>query len=249
MRWIPLLLIPSCNFSSCILSWTVSQHGVPYHSVIGSLSQSRQCHRHQEGCAYPHTFPYRDYDLCCTIPSIGQGLGTKFPLIPNLIAADGGLGQSCSPCLHIDIEWEKGTKRLKSLLLLAASGTMSIRQELRYKPPSPSTAEPPWPGTSADPPLQQTQRETHRRVSCNHLHAQQCHQEPPRRWGSGASPPIWPPSTEPHWPPRPGAAAQARIKAILWHLTLFVTTPAKHHKWILWKTTICVLVSHNTPDS
>lgn len=189
------------------------------------------------------------WPLVAPIPSIGQGLGTKFPLILNLIAADGRHGQSCSPCLHIDVEWKKGTERLKSLLLLAASGTTSIRQELRYKPPSPSMAEPPWPGTSADPPLQQTQRETHRRVSCNHLHAQQCHEEPPRCWGSGVSPLIWPPSTEPRCLPQPGAAAQARIKTILWHLTLFVTTPAKHHKWILWRTTICVLVSHNTPDS
>lgn len=64
-----------------------------------------------------------------------------------------------------------------------------------------------------------------------------------REWGDPAD---TPPSTS---PTQPGAVGQARIKAVLWHSMLFVTTPAKHHKWILSRITICVLVSHNTPDS
>lgn len=67
-----------------------------------------------------------------------------------------------------------------------------------------------------------------------------------REWGEPA---YTPPSTAPTQPSQPGAVGQARIKAVLWHSMLFVTTPAKHHKWILSRITICVLVSHNTPDS
>lgn len=138
---------------------------------------------------------------------------------------------------------------MKGFLSLTDLRTASIRQELCHKPPSPSTPAPHWPCTSAGSPAQQTQRETHRPVSCNHPSAQQHHREPPHCQGSGASPPVPPPGAEPHQPPQPGAVARARIKAVLWHLTLFVTTPAKHHKWILSRITICVLVSHNTPDS
>lgn len=67
-----------------------------------------------------------------------------------------------------------------------------------------------------------------------------------REWGKPVDPP---PSTSPTRLSQPGAAGQARIKAVLWNSMLFVTTPAKHHKWILSRITICVLVSHNTPDS
>lgn len=66
---------------------------------------------------------------------LGQGLSTKFPLIPNLIAADGGRGLRCSPCPHIDRGCERGTERLEGLLSLTALGTTSIRQELYCKPP------------------------------------------------------------------------------------------------------------------
>lgn len=67
-----------------------------------------------------------------------------------------------------------------------------------------------------------------------------------REWGEPAG---TPPSPSPTQPSRPEAVGQARIKAVLWHSMLFVTTPAKRHKWILSRITICVLVSHNTPDS
>lgn len=66
---------------------------------------------------------------------LGQGLSTKFPLIPILIAADGGHGLRGSPCPHIDRRCERGAERLEGWLSLTALGTTSIRQELCRKPP------------------------------------------------------------------------------------------------------------------
>lgn len=130
--------------------------------------------------------------LMAPVPPIDQGVDTKFPLIPNLMSADRGCGPSCSACLHVDTGQEKGDEKLKVLLSLTALGMASIRQELHHKLPSPSMAASPQPcaGTGSSP--QQTQRKTHRPVSCHHPRVQQHLGEPPHCRGSGARAPRCP---------------------------------------------------------
>lgn len=118
MKWTLLSSTHSC-ISGCVLSWTMSQHWVPYHTTRDSFSWSRQFHRHQERYVNLHTLPYHDYDHFAAMPHTDQGRGTKFPFTPNLITADG--------C------W---------FSLLTALATMNIREDLYHKAHSPSTSAP-----------------------------------------------------------------------------------------------------------
>lgn len=131
--------------------------------------------------------------LVAPMPRTDQGLGTKFPLIPNLIATDGVCGPSCPPCLHIDIRWERWAEMSKGLLPLTVLGTTSIRRELCHNSPSLHR----WQHPSANSPRQQPQRETHRLVSCHHPCAQQLHGEPPHCRGAGRAPPYPHPALSP----------------------------------------------------